>query len=592
MPSRTLTPGSTANLDGVWLNPNNILVQDGVVTQQLQMSPPGRLAALSMTDRNLPAGFDIVGFEITVVGDTHSHPWAVPDDGVIEVALTKDGGFARSATVANVVNGPGAVVVGSPTDLWGEAWSLSDVASSGFGVVVQRPSSYPTGWRFLDAVWVKVYYVVSGPSLMANRPTDLQRCLLGKEVTPGSAVSPTIELHSTKFTFAPDVRVKKITQAGSLVMGGAVMQGKMANLSMEGHPDYNELGYVFASVFGKPSTSNPAVGVYRHEFNVDPKGKSDLQTYTIEYGDLSNAERVTYGVLASLGLVMNRQDTNLSGSGFSRQIAYQAGVTAGSNCVQTLTITGTPTGGTYRLRWKGQRTAAINYNANAAAIQSALEALSNIGSGNVAVSGSGPFTVTFQGTLAGQRQELLELDTNSMTGGTSPSLTIAMTTPGGQTVLSKVPMSVRDISVFYADSLANLAAGKLGDCYEVGWNIANRASARMILDDATDTFKDHVERALDWTVDIDIEANSAANTIEGDVAGPLRYIRVLSTSDLEVVTGTKYSLQMDVAVKMTGVGGYNDTEGDYARKLMADVVFDPAWGRCAQIVLINGVASY
>lgn len=58
--------------------------------------------------------------------------------------------------------------------------------------------------------------------------------------------------------------------------------------------------------------------------------------------------------------------------------------------VQRVTINGSPTGGTFRLAFQGSQTAAIAYNANAAAVQSALLALSSIGAGNIAVVDAGP----------------------------------------------------------------------------------------------------------------------------------------------------------------------------------------------------------
>lgn len=106
---------------------------------------------------------------------------------------------------------------------------------------------------------------------------------------------------------------------------------------------------------------------------------------------------------------------------------YQIG---GTTAVQTVTLTGTPAGGTFTLTFRGQTTAGIAYNAANSAVQSALEALSSIGSGNVTVSGSGPWVVTFAGTLAAQAVELLLGSGASLTGGTSPAVSIALTTPG------------------------------------------------------------------------------------------------------------------------------------------------------------------
>jgi hypothetical protein len=63
----------------------------------------------------------------------------------------------------------------------------------------------------------------------------------------------------------------------------------------------------------------------------------------------------------------------------------------------TVTIGGTPTGGTFTLTFGGQTTAGIAYNAATSAVQSALVALSSIGAGNAVVTGSvGAYVVTIQ----------------------------------------------------------------------------------------------------------------------------------------------------------------------------------------------------
>ncbi len=51
-------------------------------------------------------------------------------------------------------------------------------------------------------------------------------------------------------------------------------------------------------------------------------------------------------------------------------------------------IAATATAGTYTLTWQGQTTSALAYNANAATVQAAIEALSTVGSGNATVSGT------------------------------------------------------------------------------------------------------------------------------------------------------------------------------------------------------------
>lgn len=107
----------------------------------------------------------------------------------------------------------------------------------------------------------------------------------------------------------------------------------------------------------------------------------------------------------------------------------------GANEVQTITVTGTPTGGTFTLTYSGQTTANIVYNAAAAAVQSALEALSNLAVGDVVCAGGAlpgtPVTATFQGDLAGVNVPQMTANSTGLTGGTSPTVTVTTTTEGG-----------------------------------------------------------------------------------------------------------------------------------------------------------------
>ncbi|MDX5526072.1 hypothetical protein PV677_35990 [Streptomyces sp. DE06-01C] len=108
--------------------------------------------------------------------------------------------------------------------------------------------------------------------------------------------------------------------------------------------------------------------------------------------------------------------------------------------VQTVTVTGTPTGGTYTLTYSGQTTAAIPYNATAAQVQTALEGLSNLAPGDV-VAGGGPHpgsavTVTFGGTLTGDDVAQMTASATNLTGGTTPAVTVTTTTAGGTAAAS------------------------------------------------------------------------------------------------------------------------------------------------------------
>lgn len=108
---------------------------------------------------------------------------------------------------------------------------------------------------------------------------------------------------------------------------------------------------------------------------------------------------------------------------------YQA---AGTAEIQTLTASGTVSGGTYTLTFGGQVTSALAHNASVATVQAALEALSNVVPGDVLV-GGGPFpttpmTFTFFGNYIGDAPTI-SVQTGSLTGST-PGAAITTGTPG------------------------------------------------------------------------------------------------------------------------------------------------------------------
>lgn len=106
-----------------------------------------------------------------------------------------------------------------------------------------------------------------------------------------------------------------------------------------------------------------------------------------------------------------------------------------TNEVQGVAITGSPTSGTFTLTYAGQTTAPIPFNATAAQVKAALEALSNINPGDVDVVG-GPLpgtavSVTFKGQYIGTDVAAMTRNAGGLGGGTSPDVVISTTTAGG-----------------------------------------------------------------------------------------------------------------------------------------------------------------
>lgn len=92
---------------------------------------------------------------------------------------------------------------------------------------------------------------------------------------------------------------------------------------------------------------------------------------------------------------------------------------SGAKTGWSLTIAGTPTGGTYAIQINGAWTAPIAYNANAAAIKAAIDALVGVTGLTSTVTGTGPYSITM--SAAAQ----LAANGSLLTGGTSPSASVA-----------------------------------------------------------------------------------------------------------------------------------------------------------------------
>lgn len=110
---------------------------------------------------------------------------------------------------------------------------------------------------------------------------------------------------------------------------------------------------------------------------------------------------------------------------------YAAGATTAET--QTVTITGTPTGGTFRLAFNGAPTAAIAYNATAAQVLAAVRAVVGYDQLSGATGGALPGTavvLTFGGTLLGVDVPMMTVYASALTGGSNPAVAVTESQKG------------------------------------------------------------------------------------------------------------------------------------------------------------------
>ncbi len=149
------------------------------------------------------------------------------------------------------------------------------------------------------------------------------------------------------------------------------------------------------------------------------------------------------------GVVTGTSFTTAAGTDFSSInandycIVLEDTGTSATEDVQSISASGTPTGGTFVLTFQGYSTGDIAYNARASAIQLELESLPTIGEGNVVCTGatlaSGPIKVSFQGDLANALMPSIVCDATHLKGGTDEVQRISITgTPTGGTFALQV----------------------------------------------------------------------------------------------------------------------------------------------------------
>lgn len=205
-------------------------------------------------------------------------------------------------------------------------------------------------------------------------------------------------------------------------------------------------------------------------FILEAEGFDDLLTIKEVSLDalLQGVIDVTDQLLATDGLAY----ASIPGLGMSA-----AELLGGQDEVQTLTVTGSPTGGSFSLSFDGEDTGLIDWSTTPAAVTAALEAaierLSKVGDVVVEEAGAGTWAVTF--VSPGNRDvPELELGTNGLTGGTNATVATATMVQGRnliegfrgalvalQTGLSNIQTLERDLN-FELESALGIDFG-LGD---------------------------------------------------------------------------------------------------------------------------------
>lgn len=417
--------------------------------------------------------------------------------------------------------------------------------------------------------------------------------------TPGTAVAATKLLQAMEIDIRPAAEIDVYGPMGQKYPTVSILNKEWAEGDIRGKPTYTEMVYPLASVLTDPVISTPGGGTLTRDWDFSPSSSApdSFRTFTVEKGvpRAANAERASHGLVRSFGVSFSRNGgVDMNGSLIAQRQTLD--VPLSTNEVQQVAITGGPTGGTFTLTYAGQTTAPIAYNANAAAVQAALEALSNIAVGDVSVTGGAlPGTavlVEFRGLLAQNNVAQMTADGSGLTGGAGPAVAVTTTTPGvAPTAIALIPIAPGQVSVYLDATSGAIGTSKLLRDFVVEWSINDRFNPVWPLNAALASFDAAIEAkpttAVRLTMGNDATGRALLTTMR---AGDSKYLRVEAVGP-EIETGFNNRFRLDSAIKITAAPTKEDVDGLSVLTWEFQSFHDAAWGKAFSVHLRNALTA-
>jgi hypothetical protein len=432
-------------------------------------------------------------------------------------------------------------------------------------------------------------------------PTDIATVFMnpqiGLETVPGTAVAALKVLQSLGIKPAVKVDVKRFAPQGYKFDTMAAIGKEWVEAPIDGLGDYNELTYLINSVMSKVAPTGG--GNAKTWVSEITNSMADIiATYSIEFGNKTRASRFAYGLVTSLGLDISRDGVSVRGAMMGQALIDD--VFKSTNATYTLTANASPpTAGNFTLTKNAQTTGSIAWNASAAAVQAALEALSTVGVGNVEVvrttgattlaEANAVYTVTFMGNLS----QIAITMTGTFTGLTaSGSIALAAGATGAApTSSAQMPILGNQYSVYLADTYAGLPGTALTRAWTVNFDITNRYGMLWPLNAIYSGYAGHVERKPEVLLKLKVEADDTGMGLLTTLrAGAMKFIRVKAVGPA-ISGGGNYTMQIDMAGKVVEIQPFEDVDGVYSAQFGFAANYDPTWGKALEFTLINTLVS-
>jgi hypothetical protein len=306
----------------------------------------------------------------------------------------------------------------------------------------------------------------------------------------------------------------------------------------------------------------------------------------------SAAEQIAGSLFNNFALKGGRKGMDLSGKLWGQKATEGVTFPDAVNEVQTITITGSPTGGTFTLTYKGATTTAITYNANAAAVQAALEALPTVQSGQVVGAGGAlpatPVTITGANLFAGKNIDQITA-AGSFTGGSSPAVNVTTTTPGsdGVTYVTPSPMFPLHFTLSMDTSWAALGTTKLTQTFELDYSLGDKWTRTKPINAAQDSDgyveNEKQKHAVQLTMACDSKERAVIAALR---AGQTQFVRIEAVGPI-IEGAIPYRYRQDFVAFITDVDKGQNLGSVYVRKVKFALGRDLSTGNAMACRVIN-----
>lgn len=397
------------------------------------------------------------------------------------------------------------------------------------------------------------------------------------------------------------VEIDPYAPPGALIPTIPLVNDDYSVADFEGRVDFNSLVYIFASLFGQPTITalGGAPAAYQWDWSWGGRRPNRPVSYSVHNGFAESSDLAVGVVFNSLEIGGGRADGfDVSGSGFGRAITSgnaQGGIV---NEVQTITVSGTVSGGTFTITVveTNETTAAIAYNANAATIQAALELLTSIEPGDITVAGgpiqTTPATLTYGGIYAGRNIAQITVDSSLLTGGGTYVPTT--TTPGADNAVDVTPVPAGAVlgNVYLDTTWAGLGGSQLLHCYNMDLTIDDRMSRVRPINKSKSSDTQIDIGKQEHTCVLTLGRNAVADTQLARLrAGTFVFPRIEWEGDT-ISGANKYLLQFDLSTFYGEIGMPDDTDNVSTKEFTAQLAIDPVSQNAIAIKVVNTISGF